>query len=188
MDPIHFDYFILPLLIFFARIADVSIGTIRIIFINKGCKKIAPILGFFEVLIWVVAISKLMNNVTNFWMYIFYALGFSAGTYVGMFLEEKLSVGKVMIRIIVKKNCKELIDSLREHKYPLTILSAVSGLERKEVKIIFSVVDKKDMNEFFEILNKTNPNAFYSVEDVRFARENFVRPRKNFFGQLRKAK
>ncbi|MBI2112485.1 hypothetical protein HYT52_03045 [Candidatus Woesearchaeota archaeon] len=86
-----FTHIILPVLIFFARIADVSIGTVRVIFIAKGFKYLAPVLGFFEVLIWLTAIQQVFNNLTNAFTYIGYAAGFATGTYVGIILEEKLS-------------------------------------------------------------------------------------------------
>src|SRR5512136_2996901 len=88
-----FSYVIMPLLIFLARICDVSIGTMRIIFVSKGKKNIAPILGFFEVLIWITAISKIMQNLDDYINYVAYAAGFATGNLVGMILEEKLAMG-----------------------------------------------------------------------------------------------
>ena len=88
-----FTYVILPLLIFLARIADVSIGTIRIVMVAKGQKMIAPILGFFEVLIWLLAISKIMQNLDNWVCYVAYGAGFATGNYIGMIIEEKLAMG-----------------------------------------------------------------------------------------------
>lgn len=70
-----FEYAIMPFLIFLARICDVSIGTMRIIFVSKGNRKVAPVLGFFEVLIWIIAISKIMQNLDNYINYIAYAAG-----------------------------------------------------------------------------------------------------------------
>src|SRR5512136_229975 len=88
-----FSYGLMPLLIFLARICDVSIGTMRIIFVSKGKKYIAPIMGFFEVLIWITAISKIMQNLDNYVNYVAYAAGFATGNLVGMILEEKLAMG-----------------------------------------------------------------------------------------------
>jgi uncharacterized protein YebE (UPF0316 family) len=86
------SYGILPFLIFLARICDVSTGTVRIIFVSKGKRNIAPFLGFFEVLIWIVAISKIMQNLDNYVNYIAYAAGFATGNFVGMLIEERLAV------------------------------------------------------------------------------------------------
>ena len=84
-----FAFVVLPFMIFCARICDVTLGTIRVIFISKGIKYLAPIIGFFEVIIWLLAIGQVMNNLTNIVAYIAYGAGFAAGTYIGMAIEER---------------------------------------------------------------------------------------------------
>ena len=88
-----FTFIILPILIFIARVCDVSIGTMRIIFISRGAKILAPLLGFFEILIWLVAIGKVMQNLDNIACYVAYAGGFATGNFVGIRIEEKLAMG-----------------------------------------------------------------------------------------------
>lgn len=99
---------LIPLLIFLSRVVDVSIGTIRIIFISRGWKFVSAGLGFIEVFIWVLAISQIMKNLDNVWAYFAYALGFACGTYVGMLIEEKIAVGTVLFQVITKKTCAEI--------------------------------------------------------------------------------
>src|SRR5690554_4137967 len=94
------NYLIIPFLIFVARIGDVTLSTIRIIFVMSGKKNIAPILGFFEAMIWLLAIGQIFNNIDNVWSYLAYSGGFAAGTYVGMVIEEKLAIGRVVVRLI----------------------------------------------------------------------------------------
>jgi len=171
-------YLVLPLLIFLARVADVSIGTVRLIFVSKGFKILSPILGFFEVLIYIITVTKILSDMTNPWLYIVYALGYATGNYVGMYIEEKLSIGKVMIRIITQKDYKQLIENLKEKNYNLTVVNA-SG-KRGKVKLIFSVIDKKELKKIIEIINITNPKAFYSIEDVRYAQDNNILYDKTF--------
>ena len=108
-----YAWILLPLLIFFARVCDVSLGTIRIIFVSKGIKYLAPIVGFFEILIWLLALGQIMQNLNNVFYYIFYAGGFATGNYVGILLEEKLSIGTVGIRIITKREAEKLIEVLK---------------------------------------------------------------------------
>jgi len=84
---------LLPVLIFFARVLDVSIGTMRIVFLSRGMRLMAPVFGFFEVLIWLIAISRIMGNLTSWVNYVAYASGFAAGNYVGMYLENRLAMG-----------------------------------------------------------------------------------------------
>ncbi|HPA70469.1 MAG TPA: DUF5698 domain-containing protein, partial [Bacteroidales bacterium] len=90
------NYLLLPLFIFLARIFDVSLGTLRIIFVTKGMRIIAPLVGFFEVLIWLLAISRIMQDLDNWVSYIAYAGGFATGNFVGMYLEERLAIGHEM--------------------------------------------------------------------------------------------
>lgn len=163
------NHLLMPLLIFVARVADVSIGTLRLIFVSKGLKYIAPVLGFFEVLIWIVATGKIMQGETTILIYIFYALGFAAGNYVGMVLEEKLAVGKVLVRIVIQKKSHELAEKLRELGYPTTIVNG-EGKDGR-VKVAFSIVNKKNLNEVKEAIHKINPKAFYTIEDVKYANE-----------------
>ncbi|MCF7794547.1 MAG: DUF5698 domain-containing protein [Candidatus Cloacimonetes bacterium] len=95
--------YILPILIFISRIFDVSLGTLRIIFVNKGMRYLAPIIGFFEVLIWLIVISQVMQNMNSPINYIAYAAGFATGNYVGILIEQKLAMGITLIRIITRK-------------------------------------------------------------------------------------
>jgi len=166
-----FVYVILPLLIFSSRV-DVTIDTLRLIFISKGFKTLAPILGFFEVIIWLLAITQIMKHLDNFVCYIAYGGGFAVGNYVGMYIEEKLSIGNVIVRVITKDTSKELIDALIKNNYGMTIVDAKGAMD-SNVKIIFSVVKREDLKTMIDIINKYNPNAFYSVEDVRTVKEGY---------------
>lgn len=163
-------YLVLPLLIFFGRILDVSMGTIRVIFVARGFKKIAPFIGFFEVLIWLLIARQVLTDISNVIAYIAYAGGFAAGTYIGIILEEKLSVGKVMLRIITGDKADDLVNALKSKKHRLTIAPA-KGSEG-DVKIIFSVMERKQLKEAIELVKVSHPHAFFTIEDVRFAYEH----------------
>ena len=108
---------LIPLLIFLARVVDVAIGTLRIIFVSKGMKYLAPILGFFEVFIWLVAIGQIMQNLTNWVNYVAYSAGFATGNFIGMFIESKLAMGLVSLRIITERDAKPLIEDLRRENF-----------------------------------------------------------------------
>jgi len=161
------QYVIIPLLIMFARMTDVSIGTIRIIFVSRGLKHISAILGFFEILIWLIAITQVLANLTNFVNYIAYAIGFAAGNYIGIFIEEKLAIGLLSIRIITRKNAIPLIDAFRKEKFGVTHIAArgISG----QVKLILMIIKRKNLERIYAIINQYNPKAFVSVENVKTA-------------------
>ena len=142
-----------------------SLGTIRVIFISKGIRYLAPIIGFFEVIIWLLAIGQIMNNLTNFVANIAYGAGFAAGTYIGMVIEEKISLGLVSVRIITKKDPGELIQYLRLNNYGVTSLDGEGGTGK--VKMVFTIIKRQDLPHVVEIIKQFHPNAFYSVDDVK---------------------
>lgn len=164
-----FTWVIIPALIALARVCDVSLGTIRIISIGRGYKSIAPFLGFFEILIWLLAIRQIMQNLTNVFYYLAYAAGFAAGTFVGMYIEEKLAIGTVSIRIITQKEASELIDFLRSADYGVTSVDAQGATG--PVHVIYTIVKRSDVPDVVRIVNEFNPKAFYIVEDIRHTRE-----------------
>jgi len=161
-----YTYALLPLLIVVARILDVSIGTIKIIYISKGNKKITPILGFFEVSIWLLAVTKVFENLDNWACYLAYGIGFALGSYIGIIIEEKLALGVQLIRFITKKDAKELITFLRLKGYGVTAIKAEGS--KGEVGVVYSVVNRKNIKYFVSMIKEFNPNAFYTIEDIRF--------------------
>jgi len=159
-------YVLLPLFIFVARIIDVSLGTLRIIFTTKGMKRVAPLVGFFEVLIWLMAISRIMQDLDNWGCYIAYAAGFATGNFVGMFLEEKLAIGHEMIRVITRKDATKLIENLRAKGYGVTSVRA-EGIEG-EVAVIYIIARRSMIKEVLDQINLFNPRALYTVESIKY--------------------
>ncbi len=161
-----FDYIVIPLLILVARVTDVSLDTIRVIMVTKGYRNLAPFVGFFQVLIWILTISRIMANLEIWTTYIGYAGGFAIGTFVGMKIEERLALGYELVRVITRADASMLIKKLREKDYHVTF---VKGAGREgEVGILFIVHKRRVIKEIIEQINEFNPNAFYTVEDVRF--------------------
>jgi len=159
-------WFVLPFLIFLARIADVSIGTVRLIFVSRGFKYLAPVVGFFEVLIWLLAIGQIMKNLTNPACYIGYAGGFAMGNYVGMLISEKLSLGVVLIRVISKMDALPLVEHLKSKNYGVTSVDGHGT--RGKVEVVFTIVPRREVPSVIDLIKKFNPHAFYSIEEVGF--------------------
>jgi uncharacterized protein YebE (UPF0316 family) len=166
LDTDIFNWVVLPFLIFLSRLSDVTLATMRHIFVSKGLKRIVPIIGFFEVLIWLIAMRQIMNHVDNVVNYIAWALGFSAGTILGMFIEERLALGQQVIRIITNQDLTELQTALKKAEFGLTILDA-HGSTGADVKVLFMVIKRKEFPIVTDLIHQYLPNAFYSVEDVR---------------------
>lgn len=172
-----FDYFswiILPLIIFTSRVCDVSLGTLRHVFVSKGFRKIVPVLGFFEVLIWIVVVAQVMKNLNNAACYLAYAGGFATGTYVGLRIEERLALGLQVIRIITNQNCDSLIKALKNHHHGVTIVDAQGATG--PVKMIFTIIKRKNVQSVAKLIAHHNPAAFYSIEDIKNAKQGVFSP------------
>ena len=155
----------LPLVIFFGRICDVTLGTLRIIFVSKGERTKAPIVGFFEVFIWVVVISQLLSNANHFIVYIAYAAGYAAGNYVGILVENKIAFGFQLFRIYTKKDGMELMQLLNKSGCGSTFIKGEGAVS--QVDIIETVVSRKVEKKVTQIIETFDPNAFFLVEDIR---------------------
>jgi uncharacterized protein YebE (UPF0316 family) len=179
-----FAWVILPLLIFFARICDVSLGTMRVIFVARGFRYFAPLLGFFEISIWLLAISQIFQHLDNVFTYLAYAGGFATGTFAGMWLEDRLSIGTVLIRVVTQKDASELTRRLKEKRFGVTTVEAMGGMG--QVRIILTIVQRTSVPEVVGLVKQFNPHAFYTIEDVRYATEGIFPPQeKSFTRRLR---
>ncbi|MBN2584461.1 MAG: DUF2179 domain-containing protein [Planctomycetes bacterium] len=160
-----FSYGVLPVLIILARIVDVSIGTMRIIFVARGHKLLAPIMGFFEVTIWVLAVGQVFKNLTNPVCLVAYGVGFATGNYVGMVIEEKLATGLVALHVITQRKTSQLPDVLRDEGFGVTKIDAEGKLG--PVTVLYVVLPRKRLKGVIERIERYNPKAFYSVEQIR---------------------
>ncbi|MDD2550785.1 MAG: DUF2179 domain-containing protein [Bacteroidales bacterium] len=158
-------YLVLPFFIFLARIIDVTIGTMRIIFVSKGQRALAPILGFFEVLIWIIAMGKIMSNLDNYACYFAYAAGFATGNWVGMKVEEYLAMGSILIRVIAKRDVRQLVKKLNSHGYGATVVDGEGS--SGEVHLVYSIVNRKFLQDVINLIEEFNPKAFFTIEDIR---------------------
>lgn len=168
----NFDYYswiVLPLIIFSSRVCDVSLGTLRHVFISKGFRKIVPLLGFFEVLIWIVVVAQVMKNLNNIACYLAWAGGFATGTYVGLRIEERLALGLQVIRIITNQSYEALLEALKLDNHGVTIVDAQGALG--PVKMIFTIVKRKNTRAVVKLIQEHNPTAFYSIEDIKNANQ-----------------
>ncbi|MEW6094793.1 MAG: DUF2179 domain-containing protein [Chloroflexota bacterium] len=172
-----FDWYLwvgLPLLVFSARVVDVTLGTLRIIFTSRNRKYLAPLLGFVEVFIWVSVISEIARGTHNLVAYLAYAGGFAAGNYIGMWIEGKLALGLLVVRAIVPSRVQDLSERLRAAGYGVTSVDAQGS--QGAVKLIYTIVKRKDLGEVANLIQQSYSNAFFTVEELRSV-EHGVFPR-----------
>jgi uncharacterized protein YebE (UPF0316 family) len=157
--------FLLPFVIFLGRICDVTLGTLRIIFVSKGRRTLAPIIGFFEVFIWIVIISQILARTNDLVSYLSYAAGYATGTYVGMLIESKLAFGVLIYRVYTREGGRGLITRFNEHGFGATLVHAEGSIDK--VDIIETIVSRQKMKKVESIINEFDDHAFYVTEDVR---------------------
>ena len=156
---------IICLLIFLARVADVSMGTLRTAWIVQGRRTLAFILGFFEILIWLVAVSRVIDNIDDNWWYaIFYALGFATGNYVGITLERKLAYGEQTIRVFTQMG-KEMAGTFRAAGFGVTIFRG-QGRD-SEVDMCFIETRRRAIGRLVAQARLIDPHCYYIVDDVQ---------------------
>lgn len=170
----HMTWLVLPFLIFCARLLDVSMATLRHILVYRGMRKLAPIIGFFEVLIWLVAITQVMQRMTHVAGYLAWGLGFAAGTYLGMWIDDRLAMGHQLVRIITHKNSEELRHALKEHNYGVTMMNARGS--QGDVAYLFVVTERGRLQKLVEVIQTIDPTLFYTIEDVRTVRCGIFSP------------
>lgn len=169
-----FTWAIMPLLIILARMLDVSFGTLRFVFISKNKKLFAALAGFMESFVWIMVVGKLLNGSTNIIWLVAYAVGFGIGTYLGLLLSEKMAIGKVMLRVITRREPKRLIAKLISKNYSFTIVDS-KNQKGNITKVLLLSLEAKELNIILHYIKKFNPKAFYSVEEVKSMKENNIK-------------
>ena len=179
-----FGLIILPILIFIGRVSDVSLGTLRIIFISKGNRKLSPLVGFFEVIIWLLAAGQIFSNLTNVIYYIAYALGFATGNYFGLIIEQKLSLGLLSLRLFITEDPESLINTLKDQGYGLTVLGAQGRTH--DVTLVIMIIRRKDLSKVFKVIRETHPQTFVTIEQVQSVKGGIFPPRERTRWELLK--
>ena len=156
---------LLPIVIFFGRICDVTLGTLRIIFVSKGERYKAPVVGFFEVFIWVFIISQIFAHANGLVSYLAYAGGYAAGNFIGILVENKIAFGYVLFRVYSKKDGHQLAQLLNKDNIGSTFIKGEGVIS--EVDIVETVVSRKSQQKVRRIIDDFDPNAFYLIEDIR---------------------
>ena len=164
-----------PVVIFALRIVDVSMGTVRVLVMVRGQRVLAAVIGFFEVLVWIVAVGSALQHLGSPYHVVGYAGGFAAGTFVGIGVERLLALGKVVVRAIIPdEDDGRTAHALREEGYAIT---EIDGRGREgPVDVLNAVVDRKEAARVVEAIETKVPRSFITVEELRTTRGGTLRP------------
>src|SRR5262249_32132806 len=149
--------------VFVAELCVVTLSTIRIIFVARGMKYLAPVLGFFEVSLWLFAIGQIMGNLSSLGCYLAFSGGFTVGNFLGVIIERKLAIGSVVVRVITAKDTAELIEGLQAAECGVTTIDAQGATG--PVKVVWTAVRRKDLDKVVGIIKEFDVRAFYAVDD-----------------------
>jgi uncharacterized protein YebE (UPF0316 family) len=174
---------LLCLLIFSARVCDVSLGTLRLIMITQGRRPFAAGLGFFEVLIWVTAVSKVVSNLQHPIVAVAYALGFACGNYVGLTIERWAAFGHQVVRVFSRQG-EEMSERLRSLGFRVTLFE---GRGRDgPVHSLYTETPRRDVPRLLHEARALDPRCYYVVDDIRVASSASDPPPRSFFVRKRK--
>jgi uncharacterized protein YebE (UPF0316 family) len=161
-----------PIVIFLLRIVDVTLDTMRVLFMVRGRRVPAGILGFLMALVWIIAVGNAMKHLDSIWHILGYAAGYGTGTMVGITIENFVAFGLIQLRIVSKHGGVEIAEGLRDRGYGAT---EFSGFGRDgAVEIVQSVVQRAHLNEVLAIIDRFDDTAFVTVEDPQVLRGGSV--------------
>jgi uncharacterized protein YebE (UPF0316 family) len=159
--------------IFLARICDVSMGTVRVILVFRGYRILSAVIGFFEVVIWLMAAGKVLTHLDSWYLIVAYAGGFASGNMIGIWMESKLAIGSVLVRAFSARNDNQLSQLLRSRHYHVTEVDGRSCNAAQDIPVLvaFIVAKRRNLPELLQLIESIDPAVFYTVEDLRRVRE-----------------
>lgn len=161
-----------PLAIFFLRIVDVSLSTVRVLLAMRGVRWVVPLIGFFEVLVWIFAVGSAIRHLDSAWHLLGYAAGFATGSFAGMWLEGKMALGLATVRVMSRHGGVEIAEALRDEGFGVTEFAG-QGREGK-VEVVMAVTRRRDLPRVMEQVRIWDPAAFVLVEEPRAVERGLV--------------
>lgn len=166
MDFLEQHPYWLAVAIFLARVIDVSLGTVRTILVIRGHRIYAALIGFVEVLIWIVAVAQVMRNLDSWYLAVAYAAGFAVGNVVGMWLENMLALGQELVRAISENRDVDLADELRRAGFSVLEMDGHDD-DRKPVEVLLIVEKRRRIPRLLAAIRTADPEALCTVTDVK---------------------
>jgi uncharacterized protein YebE (UPF0316 family) len=160
--------------VFVAEMCVVTLCTLRTIFLAKGMRLLAPLLGFFEVSLWLFAIGAVMRNLGDVRCALAFAGGFTVGTFLGILIEQKLALGRVVVRTVTCKDAGPLVDALRAEGYGVTCVPGHGATG--PVQMVLTVVPRRMLERVTAILKAFDPGVFYCVDALQAAQAGVAPP------------
>lgn len=170
------ELFFLCIKIFFARILDVSIGTVRTMLMVKGRTFIMAILAFLEVFIWfVIAREALITDVQSIFIPVSYSLGYATGTLIGAYLSNTFIKGIVCVQVVVAKGNKTLLTNIRKHGYAVSVIDLKDDYSGNQRDMLYFQINNRSLKKLIALIKKYDSNAFIVVSDTKAVQNGFIK-------------
>ena len=168
--------FFLCIKIFFARILDVSIGTVRTMLMVRGKTLVMSILAFMEVFIWfIVAREALISNVRSVFVPISYSLGYATGTLIGSFISNKFIKGIVGVQVVIKKKNTALMKAIRKHGYAVSIIDLKDDFQGNKREMMFFQINSRSLKKLISLIKRYDDKAFIVVSETKAVQNGFIK-------------
>lgn len=168
--------FLLCVKIFFARIIDVTLGTLRMVHTVKGKTMIAGIIAFLEVFIWfIIAREALNNDVSSIWIAVAYAGGFATGTVLGTFISNRFINSLISVEVITTKATPENIEKIRLEGFGVSVVDAIDNISKEDSKLLFITLNSRHLEDLKRILRHIDRNAFIVVNESKVVQNGFIK-------------
>ncbi len=168
--------FLLCLKIFFVRIIDVSLGTVRTLITVKGRTLLASMVGFIEVFVWFVIVKEALNTTeTSLWIAIAYSLGFATGTYIGGYLSDRFIKGNFGVQVVTSNNNHKLIDILRKEGYAVSVIDVKGQDKANEKYMLFIEIKKNNFEHLKNLIHSIDKKAFIVVNETKYVQNGYIK-------------
>ncbi len=168
--------FLLCLKIFFVRIIDVSLGTVRTLITVKGRTLLASCVGFIEVFVWFVIVKEALNTTeTSLWIAIAYSLGFATGTYIGGYLSDRFIKGNFGVQVVTSNNNHKLIDVLRSEGYAVSVIDVKGQDKANEKYMLFIEIQKNNFEHLKKLIHSIDQKAFIVVNETKYVQNGYIK-------------
>ncbi|MDD2434989.1 MAG: DUF5698 domain-containing protein [Bacilli bacterium] len=162
--------------IFFVRILDVSLGTVRMIMTVKGKKAFASTIGFIEILIWFLVVQEaLTTDNPSIWIAIAYAGGFATGTFIGSLLSERFIQGNLSVQVVLQNQDNDIVNSIREAGFAVSVVEVLGREINHKRYMLLIEINKRQFNQLRSLVKKLDPKAFITVKETQYVLNGFIK-------------
>lgn len=161
--------------IFFARIADVSLGSLRIIFLGKEKSFLAFCFGFLEILIWFIVAKDALTQGNNWWIVFSYCFGYAAGTYIGSLISERFVKGTLGVQIVTSTRDATVIDEIRKSGFAVSAIDIKGRNQDSSKYMLFMEINKKRFDSLRHLVRSLDPQAFVVVNETKYVQNGYFK-------------